>query len=159
MSILSSLFKPVVDVVGGALGFDGAGDSFVNALPDVGSLFGGGSDSSSGGLGNFLAALGTAGIGAYSAGQNADAEREIALGNQQFSADQAALNRQHEMAMLMAKLAQGSGGGSAAASANVRRQAYADAIQARLQGSQNAHNALSLFLQGVQNPYMRTMGR
>lgn len=162
MSIFSRILEPVGNAVGSIFGYGDLGNQIGSTIGSV-DIFGGGGDSAGGGssgLGNFLAALGTAGIGAYSAGQGADAERDIALGNQAWTTEQNALNRQHEMAMLMAKLAQGSGGGggSAAAAANVRRQAYADAIQARLQGSQNTHNALQLFLQGVQNPYLRIMG-
>lgn len=135
---------------------------FDDILGSVGSIFGGGGDSSGGGLGNFLAALATAGLGAYASTQNNNAAIADTQAARDFTAAEAEKERQAAMQRLMLQLAnKGGGGGSggAAAAANVRRQAIADAMQTKLQGVQNNQGALKLFLEGIQNPYMRILGQ
>lgn len=133
-------------------------------LDDIIGAFGGGGGGGAGGgsgLGPFLAALGSAGLNAFSSMSNNDAQIQASQENQQFTAGEAEKERQLRLQMLMMQLAKGSGGGGgggAAASANVRRQAIADAMQSKLQGAQNNQGALKLFLDGIQAPYMRTLG-
>jgi hypothetical protein len=137
----------------------GGGDGGGGLLSSLGSLFGGGEG---GGLGNFLASLGTAGLGAYASSQNNQAQLEDTQAAREFSAAEAEKERAAAMQRLMLQLANkggGGGGGGAAASANVRRQAIADAMQTKLQGVQNNQGALKLFLEGIQNPYMRILGQ
>lgn len=135
---------------------------FFDSLGEIFSSGGGEGGGGGGGLGNFLASLATAGLGAYSSMANNDAALEQRSAEQQFSAAEAEKQRQAEMQMLMMRLAnQGGGGGagSAAAMENVKRQRIADLVQSKLQGVQNNQNALRMFLDGVQAPYLRLMGR
>lgn len=125
----------------------------------LGSIFGGGDSSASGGgggsYGPFLAALATAGLGAFSSASQGRQSRELREQELQMSMQEAEKNRAFEWQKLLMQIANRGGGHDPAGMANVRRQALMDQMQTALQGAQNNQGALNLFLQGVQRPYQR----
>lgn len=136
------MFGGLGDFVGGIFGSG-------SPSPDPGVAAGGG-----GSYGPFLAALASAGLGAFSSSRNAsNALKQQGL-RDQMTLDENEKNRALEMQKLMLQLANQSGGGdNGAGMANVQRQALADRMQSALQGNQNNQSALQLFLQGIQRPY------
>ena len=74
--------------------------------------------------------------------------------NNAFTAEQNALDRQSKMDLLMAQLAAGGGGGGggganlAIQKKQLELQAYQNAIDAMLTGSQNRHSGAQTLLQG-----------
>lgn len=136
--------------------FGGLGDFISRAFgsesptPNPGVTGGGGSS-----YGPFLAALVSAGLGAFSSARNASNARQQNEQMMRMQAEEAEKQRAFEMQKLMLQLAnqQGGGSGDGAAMANVQRQALADRMQAALQGVNNNQSALQLFLQGIQRPY------
>jgi hypothetical protein len=127
-------------------------DFFSNLLGGGGS---GESGGGGGGYGPFLAALATAGLGAFSNARGQQQQRKLGEQQLQLSQDEAEKQRAFEWQKLLLQLANRDGGQGhdPANMANVRRQAVADQMQAALQGQQNNQGALQLFLQGIQRPY------